>query len=47
VIVQMKAVDIKLATQELARIREALDNLKLKADRWDPDSANAKREGRY
>jgi aryl-alcohol dehydrogenase-like predicted oxidoreductase len=42
----IKAADIELTTEELARIREALDNLELKADRWDPDSANAKRVGK-
>lgn len=42
----MQAVNIELTTEELARIREALDNLELKADRWDPNSANAKRVGK-
>lgn len=42
----VKAVDIELTTEELAEIRKALDNLELKADRWDPNSANAKRIGK-
>jgi aryl-alcohol dehydrogenase-like predicted oxidoreductase len=42
----IKAANIELTTEELAKIREALDNLELKADRWDPNSANAKRVGK-
>jgi len=40
------ALNIELTEEELARIREALNNLELKADRWDPNSSNAKRVGK-
>ena len=42
----IKAVNIELTKDELTKIREALDNLELKSDRWDPNSANAKRVGK-
>ena len=42
----MKAANIELTKEELDRIKEALDNLELKADRWDSNSANAKRVGK-
>jgi len=42
----IKASNIELTTEELTKIREVLDNLELKADRWDPNSANAKRVGK-
>lgn len=42
----IKAANIELTIEELAKIKEALDNLELKADRWDPNSANAKRVGK-
>jgi aryl-alcohol dehydrogenase-like predicted oxidoreductase len=40
------ATEVKLSGAELTEIRAALDNLDLKADRWDPDSDNAKRVGK-
>jgi len=42
----IKAADIELTIEELARIRETLDKLELVSDRWDPNSANAKRIGK-
>jgi aryl-alcohol dehydrogenase-like predicted oxidoreductase len=42
----IKAEEINLTIEELAKIREALDNLELKADRWDPNSTNGKRVGK-
>jgi len=42
----INAANIKLTKEELTKIREALDNLELKADRWDPNSDNAKRVGK-
>jgi aryl-alcohol dehydrogenase-like predicted oxidoreductase len=42
----IKAEEINLTIEELAKIREVLDNLELKADRWDPNSTNAKRVGK-
>ncbi|GFZ30059.1 hypothetical protein CSC2_05850 [Clostridium zeae] len=42
----IKAADIELSSMELANIKQALDNLELKADRWDSNSANAKRIGK-
>lgn len=42
----IKAADIELTIEELARIREALDKLELVSDRWDPNSENAKRVGK-
>ncbi|GKU25192.1 aldo/keto reductase [Clostridium folliculivorans] len=42
----IKATDIELSDLELANIKDVLDNLELKADRWDPNSANAKRIGK-
>ncbi|GFP76334.1 aldo/keto reductase [Clostridium fungisolvens] len=42
----IKAADIELNDVELSNIKEALDRLDLKADRWDPNSANAKRIGK-
>jgi aryl-alcohol dehydrogenase-like predicted oxidoreductase len=42
----INAANIKLTKEELTKIREALDNLELKADRWDSNSDNAKRVGK-
>jgi len=42
----IKAANVELTTEALVKIREAVDNLELKADRWDPNSANAKRVGK-
>ena len=42
----LKAVNIKLTTEELTIIRKSLEKLELKADRWEPNSANAKRIGK-
>ena len=42
----IKSTEIDLTPDDLVNINEALDNLELKADRWDPDSAFAKRIGK-
>lgn len=42
----IKATEIELTKEELTKINEALDNMELKAERWDPNSDNAKRVGR-
>lgn len=42
----IQAADIELTSDELVRIKAALDKLALKAERWDPNSANAKRIGK-
>lgn len=42
----IKAVEISLTNDELVQIRHELNNMKLKADRWDPNSTNAKRVGK-
>jgi aryl-alcohol dehydrogenase-like predicted oxidoreductase len=42
----ISATEVKLSKTDLAEIKVSLDNLNLKADRWDPDSDNAKRVGK-
>lgn len=42
----IEATNIKLTAQELMEINEMLDKMELKAERWDPDSPNAKRVGK-
>lgn len=42
----INATQIQLTSDELLEIREQLNNMKLKAERWDPNSTNAKRVGK-
>ena len=42
----IEATNIKLTAQELMEINKMLDKMELKAERWDPDSPNAKRVGK-
>lgn len=42
----IKATDISLSKDELIRMKEALNTMELKAERWDPNSPNAKRVGK-
>ncbi|MCR3761657.1 aldo/keto reductase [Clostridium felsineum] len=39
----VKAAEVKLTEKDLIEIRKALNSIELRADRWDPNSANAKR----
>ncbi|URZ05544.1 hypothetical protein CLROS_008700 [Clostridium felsineum] len=42
----VKAAEVKLTEKDLIEIRKALNSIELRADRWDPNSANAKRIGK-
>lgn len=42
----IEATKIVFSKEELAKIQNDLENMSLKADRWDPNSANAKRIGK-
>ena len=43
IVENIKSTEIELTKEDLKRIKKALSNLELKADRWDPNSAFAKR----